>query len=401
MKSLRDFDFKDKRVLVRCDFNVPLTPEGEILDDFRIRKTIPTIEYLIKKGAKIILMSHLDNPGGEIVERLRLNMIQEKLMEYLDLSVVKAKDCLGKEIEKWIDSMRSGEILLLENLRFHKEEKGNSENFAKELSRLGDIFINEAFSTCHRPHASIAKVPKYLPSGVGLLSEKEIKILSKVLEKPWRPLVAIIGGIKVSTKAKAIPKFLKIADHLLVGGEIANIILRIKGISIGKPWPEKEVIEEIKKLDLTNPKLHLPMDGIVSLESGEGDYIREAALGSIRKEEGVFDIGPETIKIFSQIIKNAQMIIWSGPLGVYEKKQFEKGTKEIAQAIIRNPLVFKIAGGGDTLSALNKFNLADKFDYLSTGGGAMLKFLGGEKLPGLEALNFYEKNSKFYAGIKK
>lgn len=387
MKTLRDFNIKNKKVLVRCDFNVPLDEKGQISDDFRIKQTIPTIEYLIEKGAKVILMTHLDDPKGKVVESLRLNSIQEKLMEYLDVSITKTKDCIGEEVENWVSQMEPGEILLLENLRFHKEEEENDEKFAKELARLGDIYINDAFGVCHRAHASVVRIPKYLPSGTGLLLEKEIKILSKVLKEPWRPLIVILGGVKISTKIKLIEDFLKKADHLILGGEIANAILIGKGISLGKPpLEEKEIMKKIEKIDLTNSKLHLPVDGIISLEKMDENYLREGAIGSIRKEEKVFDIGPETIKIFSKIIETAKMIFWNGPLGMFEEKRFENGTKEITQNIARNYSAFKIAGGGESTFVLNKYGLLDKFDHVSTGGGAMLEFLSGEKLPGLEAL---------------
>ncbi|MDI6602957.1 MAG: phosphoglycerate kinase [Patescibacteria group bacterium] len=390
MKTLRDFNVKNKKVLVRCDFNVPLDEKGNILDDFRIKQTIPTIKYLAKRGAKIILMSHLGEPEGKVVESLRLTPIQEKLKEYLDYSITKTNDCIGKETKKRVLEMTSREILLLENLRFHQEEKKNDENFVKKLAKLGDIYINDAFGVCHRSHASIVGIPKYLPSGAGLLLEKEIRILSKVLKKPWRPLVAIIGGVKISSKIKVIEKFLKKADHLLLGGEIANAILAVKGILLSQPIPEPEVIKTIEKIDLTCPKLHLPVDIFISLavlETGlkEG-YLRQGGPGQIKKEEKGYDIGPETVKIFSRIIKTAKMIFWSGPLGMFEEEKFAKGTKEIAQIIARNHLAFKIAGGGDTVLALNKFDLFDKFDHISTGGGAMLEFLSGKKLPGLEAL---------------
>lgn len=386
MKTLKDFDYKNKRVLVRCDFNVSLDEKGRVLDDFRIKETIPTIEYLMKKGAKIILMSHLGKPEGKVIENLRLTPVQEKLMEYLDVSITKAQDCIGKEIEDWLSEMRPGEILLLENLRFHKEEEENEENFAKTLASLGDIYINDAFSTCHRPHASIVGIPKYLASGIGLLLEKEIKILSKVLENPWRPLVVIIGGNKIATKLNLACQFLEKTDHLLLGGKIANVILTAKGVSLGEQLLEKEIINIVKKIELTNPKLHLPVDGVIALENLVEDYLREGAVGKIRKEERIFDIGQETIKIFSEVIKSAKMIFWSGPMGMFEYKKFERGTKEIAESIIRNYSAFKIAGGGETITALSKFGLLDKFDHISTGGGAMLTFLSGEKLPGLEAL---------------
>ena len=396
MKTLKDFNFKNKKVLLRCDFNVPLSKEGVILDDFRIKQTIPTINYLIKENAKIILMSHLGDPGGKIVENLRLTPIQERLMEYLDLSIVKSKDCIGKEIAERTTQMKPGEILLLENLRFNKGEEDNDENFAKELAKLGDIYINDAFGVCHRKHASIVGIPKYLPctnilvqglpAGAGFLLEKEIKILSNVLEKPWRPLIAIIGGVKISTKIKVIEQFLQIADHLILGGEIANTILGGKGILLARPLPEKEVLAQIEKIDLTNPKLHLPVDGAIALKDRGEDFLREGAIGTFKKEEGVFDIGPETRKIFEKIIKEAKMIVWNGPLGLFEDKRFEKGTREIAETICRNHAAFKIVGGGETIEAITKFGLVDKFDHVSTGGGAMLDFLAGEKLPGIEVL---------------
>ena len=388
MKTLKDFNFKNKRVLVRCDFNVPLNEKGEVADDFRIKNSIPTIEYLIKKRARVILMSHLGNPGGKVAEDLRLNPIQEKLMEYLDLSVTKAPDCVGSEIKKWISQMKPGEILLLENLRFHKEEKENDKNFAKELAELGDIFINDAFSVCHRAHASVVGVPKYLPSGIGFLLEKEIKNLSKIIEKPKKPVVIIIGGAKISTKAKVIEDFLKKADHLLLGGKIANFILIQKGLLIGKIPVALKTEEIVEKLELPNPKLHLPVDGIVSLRElkDKENYIKVKALGQIKRGEDIYDIGPDTLKLFSKIIKEAKTIFWSGPLGMFEERFFEKGTKEIAISIAENKKAFKVAGGGETVLAINRFGLLDKFDHISTGGGAMLEFLTEKKLPGLEVL---------------
>jgi len=386
IKTLKDIEVKNKRVLVRCDFNVPLDEKGEITDDFRIQQTIPTIGYLIKKGAKVILMSHLDEPNGKVVESLRLTPIQDKLTEYLDLSVTKALDCIGEEIKKQTLEMEKGEILLLENLRFHKGEKENDEDFAKKLSELGDIYVNDAFSTCHRAHASVVGVSKYLPSAAGPLLEKEVKILSRVFENPWRPLVAIIGGVKIESKIKVIKQFLEKADHLLIGGKIANAILIVKGVLVGGPWPEEEVAKEIAKINLTSTKLHLPIDAAASPDETGQFYVRESAPAKVRKDEEFLDIGPETIKIFSKIISTAKMIIWSGPLGLFENPLFEKGTKEIAEKITRNHQAFKIAGGGDTVSALSKFDLRDKFDHVSTGGGAMLEFLSGEKLPGLMVL---------------
>jgi len=386
MKTLRDFDFKNKKVLVRCDFNVPLGKIGEITDDFRIQQTIPTIRYLIEKGAKIILMSHLGEPGGRAVENLKLTPIQNKLKDLLKLQVPKAGDCIGRKIEEQTQKMKPGEVFLLENLRFHKGEEEADLNFTKELAKLGQIYINDAFGVCHRRHASIVGVPKYLLSGAGLLLEKEINVLSKVLKNPSRPLVAIIGGVKFSSKIKVIEQFLKTADHLLLGGRIFEPLLQIKGILVGRPWPEEKVIGQIQKINLTNPKIHLPVDSLVCLPNLEEGYSRKAGIGSIRKEEEIFDIGPETVKLFTDLIKTAKMIIWSGPLGNFERAPFDAGSKGIAEAIVRNHGAFKVAGGGDTDAFLAKYNFRDKFDHVSTGGGAMLEFLSGEKLPGIEAI---------------
>jgi len=308
MKTIKDFDLKNKRVLVRCDFNVPFDDKEKITDDFRIEQTLPTLKFLQKKGAKLILMSHLADGKS-------LDPVWKKIK-------IKAK--------------------FLDNLRLDKREKENSDEFAKELADLADIYINDAFGVCHRKHASVSAITKYLPSGAGLLLEKELKILNKVLESPKIPLVAIIGGTKLESKAKVIDNFLKIADYVLIGGKIGEA-------------------SELKKLKYS--KLILPED-----------YVDD------------FDIGPKTIKRFEEIIKTAGTVVWAGPMGKFEEKKYEDGTKKIAKAIIKNKKAFKIAGGGDTLFALKKFKLRKGFNHLSTGGGAMLAFLAGEELPGLKAL---------------
>ena len=379
MKKLTDFNVKGKKVLVRCDFNVPISEEGQILDSFRIKIAIPTIEYLKKEEAKVILISHLETKRG----KLSLKYLLPKLEELLGQKVRFFSDYLEESVRKKIDKIEPGQVILLENIRFYKEEKENDENFAKKISELGDIFVNEAFSCCHRKHASIVGIPKYLPKTAGFLLEKEIKVFSDILKNPARPFVAIIAGLKVETKTKTILNILKTADHLLLGSKIGEIILAQKGILIGRDFPEEELIKEI---DLTNPKIHLPLDGVMALKNLKEGYLRRGGIGTLRKEENVFDIGPETIKIFKEIIKTAKTILWNGPLGMYEDKKFEEGTKGIADAIVRNYSAFKVIGGGETVSAINKFGLMDKFDFLSTGGGAMLEFLAGEKLPGIEAL---------------
>jgi len=395
MKTLRDFDLQEKTVLVRCDFNVPLDEKGNILDDFRIEKTLPTIKYLKEKKAKIILMSHLGRPEEAKDSRLRekqfsLRPVAIRLSALLKEEIKFLPGCIGKNIAKEVKKTKPGKVILLENLRFYREETEGDLNFAKELAQLADFYFNDAFAVCHRAHASVVGITKYLPSGAGSLLAREIKILSKVLQEPWHPLVVIIGGVKIDTKIKTIEQFLKKADHLLLGGEISNIFLRAKGVCVGKPLPEKEVLDRIERIQLTDSKLHLPIDSIISLadmEKGiEEGYFRKAAPGLVRKDEEIYDLGPETIKVFSRIIREAKMILWNGPMGVYEKKPFEAGTREIARAVIKNYPAFTIVGGGDTVSAVGKFGVLEKIDHVSTGGGAMLDFLSGEKLPGLEAL---------------
>lgn len=312
MKTVKDFNVKNKRVLVRCDFNVPLDKQGNVVDDFRIKQTVPTLTYLQKKGARLILMTHRS-------DKKSLDSAWERLGKYIDI----------KDIE------------FLDNLRLNRGEKTNSLSFSKKLSSLADIYINDAFGVCHRKHASIVGITKYLPSGAGLLLEKELKILSRVLDNPKRPLTVIIGGVKIESKAKVIKSFLKIADNILIGGKIGF------------------------DLKIDSDKLYLPTD---------------------YKGREKLDIGPETIKIFKDIIEGSKMIIWSGPMGKFEDPLHERGTKEITKKIV-NCKAFKIVGGGDTINALRKYKLRNKFDHISTGGGAMLTFLAGEELPGLTALD--------------
>lgn len=351
VRTLKEFDVEEKRVLVRCDFDVPLSKEGEILDDFRIRQALPTIGYLMGNNAKVILIGHLGRPEGKVVKRLRSNPIAKRLGELLDRPVTKLNDCVGLEVEKTIGKMQPGEIFILENLRFHKEEEKNDEEFAKKLAGLGDFYINNAFANSHRNHASMTGISKYLPSAAGLDLVKEIEILSGLVENPKKPLVLIIGGSKVEeTKLKVIDRFSETAETFLLGGLVA------------------EEIRE-KKLKLSKPeKIVWPID-----ETGGGK-----------------DIGPKTVKLFKEKISVAKTIFWNGPLGMIEKEEFSRGTKKIAKAIIGS-CAFSVVGGGETVEFINKLDLADKFNHISTGGGAMLEFLSGEKLPGIESLKLSQK----------
>ena len=386
LKTVKDIKVEDRKILVRCDFNVPLNKDGLIEDDFRIRQALPTIKYLIKNKAKTILISHLGNPKGKVIEKLKLDLIKEKLEKYLSVNVMKANDCIGKEVENKVRRMKDGNVLLLENLRFHKEEKENDLNFAKSLAGLADVYVNNAFGSSHRAHASIVGIPKFLPSVSGLLLEKEINILNLVLNNLGEETITIIGGAKISSKSKVIKTFLNRGSQLLVGGKIANAILAVRGICVEKSLLPERIIKDIKNMNLTSVNFHLPVDVVVSSTEDGSSYIKRKSLNNVKENELILDIGPETIKLFSKIIKLANTIIWAGPLGLFENPLFEKGTRSIAEAIIKNKKAFKVAGGGDTALALLKFNLREKFNHVSTGGGAMLAFLGGEKLPGIEAL---------------
>lgn len=357
MKTLKDYSVINKRILVRCDFNVPLDKKGNILDDFRIKQTLPTIKYLINNKAKIILMSHLSSPsqilqgktwegkpGGKVVPELKLDKVAEKLAEYLKFPIEKEDDCIGPDAETESNKLESGHILLLENLRFHKEEMDNDPEFAKKLSYLGDIYVNDAFGVCHRDQASVTGVPKLLPSCAGLLLEKEIESLDKVIINPEKPMVAIVGGTKVETKSKFINNISKVADFVIISGLIA-----------------KEVEEK-------NIKFEFPEKIIVP--TGQLDAL---------------DINDESIKMFQEKIATAKTILWNGPFGKFEDKEYAKGTLAIAKAIIDSK-AYSVVGGGETVEFLNKQGMIDKFSHISTGGGAMLSYLAGDKLPGLEAL---------------
>jgi len=385
MKTIKDLKVKNKRVLVRVDFNVPLSKKGCVSDNFRIESSLETIKYLKKKKAKIILISHLGRPSDR-EKKYSLRPVKVELEKLLRTTKVKfLSDCIGKKIEMAIQLMKAGDIILLENLRYHQGETENSSSFARKLSKLGDVYINDAFSVSHREHASIVQLPELLPSGAGLLLQKEIKALSGIIHDCKRPLVLIIGG-KKTAKIKALPKLINVVDHLLFNGFLSKDILISKNILIDKPFLEKKVLEVAKRIDLTDPKIHLPKDVFFSLEN-DWSYRRVAGIGTIRKEEKVFDIGEEAIEEFSKIIEEAGTIVWAGPLGFFEEAKFSAGTRKIGRSIVRNKKAFKVVGGGDTIAAITKFKFKNKFDHVSTGGSSMLKFLCGERLAGIESLD--------------
>ena len=341
------------RVLMRCDFNVPLDEAGKVSDDFRIQATLPTIEYILKKRGKLVLMTHVGNPEGKVIQRFRVDGIGEKLAELLDAPVVKAPDCVGKNVGTLASKMAPGEILLLENLRFHKEEQENGKLFARQLASLGDIYVNDAFSVCHRTHSSVVGVPKILPSFAGLFLEHELEELGRLTKSPKHPVVAIIGGVKLESKLFVIDTISKTADAVLLGNLLGNAA-------------------KSRKVKFKNPaKIFFPPDA----SPGNG------------KE---FDIGPETRELFLRKIKEAKTIFWAGPLGKYEEAPYGEGSLVVAKAITMSN-AFSVAGGGDLIAFLGKHRLREKFSHLSTGGSAMLAFLAGEKLPGLQALGYYGK----------
>ena len=387
-------NLKDKKILVRVDFNVPVGSDGIIDDkeDWRIRASLPTIRYLLEKKAKIILMAHLGRPElsqkfikskvHKVNKKYSLKPVAQRLGELLNLEIKFINDCVGNEAKDAVLKMRAGDIVLLENLRFYKEEEKNDKEFAKKLAELAHIYINDAFSVSHRKHASVSAITKFLPSYAGLLLEKEIRILSEAINDPQKPATIIVGGAKMKTKVPVIKYLIGKFDHILAGGIVANVILKAKGIDTGKSLMDGIDIEEVKKIDLASNKLYVPVDAVVcDSQKNEVDFL---AIGKIGDNK-ILDIGTETAKLYSKIITDSKTIIWNGPMGLFEKNDFSSGTKAVAKAVAMAK-GYTIIGGGDTISAVDKFEDIKKIDYVCTGGGAMLEFLAGKKLPGIEAL---------------
>ena len=379
-KTIKELDVEKKKALVRCDFNVSLDDDGNIVSDLRIRQTLPTIKYLLKKKSKIILISHFGSKGKSIYP------VKERLEKLLRRKIDFAESCIGEEVEEKVNNMKEGSILLLENVRIYKEEKENSLRFGKKLASLAEVYINDAFSVSHRDHASVTKPPLFLPSATGFLMEKEINLLDEASKNPKRPVVAIIGGAKVESKISTVNYFLEKADHVLLGGKLANMVLIVRKIAFNLPWPEKEIVKATEKIDYTSSKLHIPVDVIVSLDDTGKKRVEETGPAKVKKQEDIYDIGSETIKLYGEIINEARTIIWAGPLGLSERKAFETGTREIGEIIAGNKKALKIVGGGDTVKALEKFNLIKKFDLVSCAGGAMLVYINKGPMPGIKAL---------------
>lgn len=386
--TLRDIDLANKKVLVRVDFNMPLDANGKITDDTRIRAALPTIEYLLKQNCIVILMSHLGKPKGKIDAKYSLQPIAKRLSELLNKDVIFVNDCVGAEVEQVVSKAKSGDIILLENLRFHIEEEKNNPDFAKSLASLGEIYINDAFATAHRAHASTEGIARYFKtSAAGLLMEKEIEYLSYAIEHPRHPLVAIIGGAKISDKLGVIKNLLPKVDTLLIGGGLTYNFLKAKGSAIGSSIFDAEMLDEAKSL-LNEQKINLPVDVLITDKIDGSGNTKCVKTDSIEDNWQGVDIGSETVRKYTEIIKTSQTIVWAGPIGVFEIDKFAQGSKAIANAIAdaTQKGATSVVGGGDTVACLTKFDLKDKISFVSTAGSASLEFLEGLELPGIKAL---------------
>lgn len=373
-----------KRVLLRVDFNVPLS-EDLVVDhheDFRIAQTLPTIKYLLKKKAKVIIVAHLGRPDGKVVEGLRLDPVAKRLAQLLGKVIYKIDVITGPEVVEQTLQLKNRDILMLENVRFDAREEKSSVAFAKELASLADIYVNDAFGVSHRNQASVSTIQRYLPSYAGLLLEREITNLYRAREKPKQPLVVIIGGAKISTKIKLIKSFLPTAKQILLGGALANTVLRVHGVGVGKSLVEPEMFRHVKSIKLTDDQLRVPLDGVMA-RSYTATIGRLDALGDIKKNEVILDIGPDTLHLYEKIISHAKMVIWNGPMGLIETPAFAHGTEKLIRILARSRAEV-IVGGGETVGMIRKMRMEKKFSFISTGGGAMLEFLEGRDLPGLK-----------------
>lgn len=389
IKTVKDLDVKGKRVLVRVDFNVPLNENKVITDDTRIRAAVPTIRFLADRGAKVILASHLGRPKGQPDKKYSLAPVAAKLSEILGKPVQFARDCVGEEARKVVSGLREGDIALLENLRFHAGEEKNEPGFVKELASLADIYVNDAFGTAHRAHASTAGVAGILPSAAGFLMEKEVEYLSKALSNPVRPFVAIIGGAKVSDKIGVIENLLEKVDTLIIGGGMANTFLKAKGYAMGKSLVEDDKVglaaETMEKAAARGVNLLLPTDLTVAESVSPEAPHKVVAKDQVPADWAAVDIGPDTARAFAEAVRDANTIVWNGPMGVFEMEHFSKGTEAVAKAVAESHGT-SIVGGGDSVAAVKKMGVAEKVSHISTGGGASLEFLEGVELPGIKAL---------------
>ena len=387
-KTIRDIKLNGQRVFCRVDFNVPME-DGKVTDDTRIKAAIPTIEYMTNEGAKVILASHLGRPKGEVNEDMRLTPAGDKLSELLGKPVKKLDSSIGEEVEKAIAEMKDGDVILLENVRFNPGEEKNDAELSKHFADLADVFVNDAFGTAHRAHASTAGIAQYIPGVLGFLLEKELDILGKALSNPERPFTAIIGGAKVKDKIGVIDNLLDKVDNLLIGGGLSYTFTRAQGHETGDSLVEEDKVELAKsfidKAKRKNVALYLPTDAVVANKFSADAQTKTLAVDEITEGWMGLDIGPETAERYKQVIKGSKFVIWNGPMGVFEMEPFANGTKTVADAMAETS-AYTVIGGGDSAAAVEKFGVADKMDHVSTGGGASLEFMEGKELPGVAVL---------------
>ena len=389
-KTIEDIQVAGKKVLVRCDFNVPLDENKNITDENRINGALPTIKYLMGQGAKVILCSHMGRPKGEFNMKYSLSPVTKRLSEILGKEVKLAEDVIGDSAKALVADMKDGDVICLENVRFHKEEEKNDPEFAKALASLADVYVNDAFGTAHRAHASTAGVADYLPAVCGYLIQKEIDIMGKALSNPERPFVAILGGAKVSDKIGVINNLIEKVDSLIIGGGMAYTFLKAQGYEIGKSICENDKLDLAKELlakaEAKGVKMYLPVDTVVADGFSNDANFKTVDSKAIPADWEGLDIGEKTIALFSDVVKNAKTVIWNGPMGVFEMSNFAKGTISVAEAIAASDSI-SIIGGGDSAAAVEQFGFGDKVTHISTGGGASLEFLEGIVLPGIDCLN--------------
>jgi phosphoglycerate kinase len=389
-RSVKDIDVKGKRVFCRVDFNVPMK-DGQVTDETRIKAALPTIQYLSDQGAKVILASHLGRPKGQAVEELRLTPVAARLSELLGKEVKKTDEAYGDSVKAEISSMNDGDVLLLENVRFYPGEEKNDAELAKAFADLADIYVNDAFGAAHRAHASTEGIAHHIPAVSGLLMEKELEVLGKAISNPERPFTAIIGGAKVKDKIGVIENLLEKVDNLIIGGGLAYTFVKAQGHEVGKSLLEEDKIDLansfMEKAKEKGVNFYMPVDVIVADDFGEHANTKEVAIEEIPADWEALDIGPKTREIYKDVIQKSKLVIWNGPMGVFEIDKFAQGTKAVAQALAEAADTYSVIGGGDSAAAVEKFNLADKMSHISTGGGASLEFMEGKELPGVVALN--------------
>jgi phosphoglycerate kinase len=389
-KTVKDVDVKGKRVFCRVDFNVPMK-DGQVTDETRIRAALPTIQYLVEQGAKVLLASHLGRPKGQAVEELRLTPVAKRLSELLGKDVKKTDEAYGDSVKSEIDSMNEGDVLLLENVRFYPGEEKNDPELAKAFAELADVYVNDAFGAAHRAHASTEGIAKYIPAVSGFLMEKELEVLGKALSNPERPFTAIIGGAKVKDKIGVIDNLLEQVDNLIIGGGLAYTFVKAQGHEIGKSLLEEDKIDLAKsfmeKAKAKGVNFYMPVDAIVADDFSADANTKAVAIEEIPSDWEALDIGPKTAETYRDVIQKSKLVIWNGPMGVFEIDKFAEGTKAVAQALADANDTYSVIGGGDSAAAVEKFGLAEKMSHISTGGGASLEFMEGKQLPGVVALN--------------